>query len=160
MEWLEQVPDLDAVIIAIGGGGLCGGASAAIKLLKPDCLVFGVEPTGSDHPLLEVRGISAGYGDLIAIRDVSFQVAKGELVAVIGRNGAGKSTTLLTVQGMLKARTGAVVLDGHDVTTKSVNARITAGLSDAERTELLALLTKLAETRGLAPGIHPGYRRL
>ena len=47
-EWLEQAPDLDAVIIAIGGGGLCGGASAAFKLLKPDCLVFGVEPTGSD----------------------------------------------------------------------------------------------------------------
>jgi threonine dehydratase len=47
-EWLEQVPDLDAVIIAIGGGGLAGGAAAAIKLLKPDCLVFGVEPTGSD----------------------------------------------------------------------------------------------------------------
>jgi threonine dehydratase len=47
-EWIEQVPDLDAVIIAIGGGGLCGGASAAIKLLKPECLVFGVEPTGSD----------------------------------------------------------------------------------------------------------------
>jgi threonine dehydratase len=47
-EWLEQAPDLDAVIIAIGGGGLCGGASAAIKLLKPECRVFGVEPTGSD----------------------------------------------------------------------------------------------------------------
>jgi threonine dehydratase len=47
-EWLEQAPDLDAVIIAIGGGGLCGGASAAIKLVKPDCLVFGVEPAGSD----------------------------------------------------------------------------------------------------------------
>jgi len=48
MEWLEQAPDLDAAIIAIGGGGLAGGASAAIKLLRPDCLVFGVEPTGSD----------------------------------------------------------------------------------------------------------------
>jgi threonine dehydratase len=47
-DWLEQSPDLDAVIIAIGGGGLAGGASAAIKLLKPECLVFGVEPTGSD----------------------------------------------------------------------------------------------------------------
>jgi len=47
-EWLEQVPDLDAVIIAIGGGGLAGGASAAIKLIKPECLVLGVEPTGSD----------------------------------------------------------------------------------------------------------------
>jgi branched-chain amino acid transport system ATP-binding protein len=80
-------------------------------------------------PLLEVHGISAGYGDLIAIRDVGFQVAKGELVAVIGRNGAGKSTTLLTVQGILKARAGSVVLDGQDVTTKPVNARISAGLS-------------------------------
>lgn len=48
LEWLEQVPDLEAVIIAVGGGGLAGGASAAIKLVKPDCLVFGVEPTGSD----------------------------------------------------------------------------------------------------------------
>jgi len=48
MEWLEQSADLDAVIIAIGGGGLAGGASAAVKLLKPECLVFGVEPTGSD----------------------------------------------------------------------------------------------------------------
>lgn len=81
------------------------------------------------QPLLDVRSISAGYGDLIAIRDVGLQVAAGELVAVIGRNGAGKSTTLLTIQGMLKARTGSVILDGHDVTAKSVNARIMAGLS-------------------------------
>ena len=55
LEWLEQVPDLDAVIIAIGGGGLCGGASSAIKLLKPDCLVFGVEPTGSDTMTPQLR---------------------------------------------------------------------------------------------------------
>ena len=56
LEWLEQVPDLEAVIIAIGGGGLvAGGASAAIKLLKPDCLVFGVEPTGSDTMTPQLR---------------------------------------------------------------------------------------------------------
>jgi len=48
LEWLDQVKDLDAVIVAIGGGGLCGGLSRAIKLLQPGCAVFGVEPTGAD----------------------------------------------------------------------------------------------------------------
>lgn len=48
LEFAEQVHDLDAVIIAIGGGGLCGGAAAAIKQLQPRCQVFGVEPAGAD----------------------------------------------------------------------------------------------------------------
>lgn len=47
-EWFEQAGPLDAVIIPIGGGGLCGGTSAAVKLLQPDCEVFGVEPEGAD----------------------------------------------------------------------------------------------------------------
>ena len=48
LEFLRQVPDLDAAIIPIGGGGLCAGMAAAIKLLCPQCLVFGVEPEGAD----------------------------------------------------------------------------------------------------------------
>lgn len=48
LEWLEQSPDLEAVIVPIGGGGLCAGVAAAIKQLRPDCLVFGVEPEGAD----------------------------------------------------------------------------------------------------------------
>jgi threonine dehydratase len=48
LEFAEQAPDLDAVIIAIGGGGLCGGSAAAIKQLAPRCQVFGVEPEGAD----------------------------------------------------------------------------------------------------------------
>jgi threonine dehydratase len=48
VEWLEQAGTLDAVIIPVGGGGLCAGVSAAIKLNRPDCLVFGVEPVGAD----------------------------------------------------------------------------------------------------------------
>lgn len=47
-EWLDDVPDLDAVVVSIGGGGLIGGVSAAIKQIKPGCLVFGVEPEGAD----------------------------------------------------------------------------------------------------------------
>lgn len=48
LEFCAQVPELDAVIIPIGGGGLCAGMAAAIKLLQPDCMVFGVEPAGAD----------------------------------------------------------------------------------------------------------------
>ena len=48
LEWLEQAPDLEAVIVPIGGGGLAAGLSAAIKLLKPGCEVIGVEPFGAD----------------------------------------------------------------------------------------------------------------
>lgn len=48
LEFAEQVPRLDAVIIPVGGGGLCAGVSAAIKLLQPECKVYGVEPEGAD----------------------------------------------------------------------------------------------------------------
>ena len=48
-ELCRQVPELDAVIVPIGGGGLCAGVSAAIKLLQPECRVFGVEPEGADN---------------------------------------------------------------------------------------------------------------
>ena len=47
-EFLQQVPDLDAVIVPIGGGGLCAGVAAAVKLLAPGCKVYGVEPEGAD----------------------------------------------------------------------------------------------------------------
>jgi threonine dehydratase len=48
VELLDQVPNLDAVVVAVGGGGLMSGVAAAVKQMKPDCLVFGVEPTGAD----------------------------------------------------------------------------------------------------------------
>jgi threonine dehydratase len=48
VEFMEQVPDLDAVVVPIGGGGLASGVSTAVKLMRPDCEVFGVEPYGAD----------------------------------------------------------------------------------------------------------------
>ncbi len=48
LELMKQVPDLDAVIVPIGGGGLCSGVAAAVKLIKPGCRVYGVEPEGAD----------------------------------------------------------------------------------------------------------------
>ena len=57
LEFLDQAPDLDAVIIPIGGGGLCAGMAAAIKQIKPSCAVFGVEPVGADSM---ARSFAAG----------------------------------------------------------------------------------------------------
>ena len=48
LELMTQVPDLDAVVVPVGGGGLCGGIAAAVKQLNPDCAVYGVEPFGAD----------------------------------------------------------------------------------------------------------------
>src|SRR5690606_14196785 len=64
--------------------------------------------------LLEVRGLEAGYGGIQAVKGVDFEVAQGELVCLIGANGAGKSTTLRAICGLLPARAGSVRYDGAD----------------------------------------------
>ena len=67
-------------------------------------------------PHLEVRDLSVNYGEILAVRDLSLSVARGEIVALLGANGAGKSTTLKAIIGMVKARQGAVVVAGRNVT--------------------------------------------
>ncbi|MBI3638065.1 MAG: ABC transporter ATP-binding protein [Candidatus Rokubacteria bacterium] len=66
--------------------------------------------------LLEIRGVTKRFGGVVANRDVSFTVAPGELVGVIGPNGAGKSTLFDVITGFARADTGAVLLDGADIT--------------------------------------------
>ena len=65
--------------------------------------------------LLEVTGLSVAYGGVIAVRDVGLRVEPGQVVAVLGANGAGKTSTLLAVSGLVKARAGEVLLDGVSV---------------------------------------------
>jgi branched-chain amino acid transport system ATP-binding protein len=66
--------------------------------------------------LLETKGLSAYYGRVQAIRDVSLEVERGEWCALIGENGSGKSTTLKCVFGLVRPSLGKVLLNGHDVT--------------------------------------------
>lgn len=66
--------------------------------------------------MLEVKNIHAYYGHIHALKDVSLSVDKGEIVTLIGANGAGKSTTLKTISGLLKPRQGSVRLEGEDLT--------------------------------------------
>ncbi len=65
--------------------------------------------------LLEVRGVTAGYGDTEILRNISMEVGEREIVSIIGPNGAGKSTLMKTIFGLLHPREGSVVFDGHDI---------------------------------------------
>jgi branched-chain amino acid transport system ATP-binding protein len=66
--------------------------------------------------LLEVHDLHTSYGAIKALRGISFQVEQGQVVSLIGANGAGKSTTLNSLSGVLKPTQGRVIFDGHDIT--------------------------------------------
>ncbi len=67
--------------------------------------------------MLEVRGVSAGYGDLEVLHDIDLTLNEGEVVAVVGSNGAGKSTLMRTLAGLIRPRRGSIEFDGRDITT-------------------------------------------
>jgi branched-chain amino acid transport system ATP-binding protein len=79
--------------------------------------------------LLEVDHLELAYGEVPAVRDISFQVAEGEIVTLIGANGAGKSTTMRGVAGAMLPRRGRIVFDGKDVTRLPAHARVAAGIA-------------------------------
>ena len=66
--------------------------------------------------MLEIRDLECGYGPVAALRGVSLDVGEGELVALIGANGAGKSTTLRAISGLVKPRSGTIRFAGQDIT--------------------------------------------
>ncbi len=65
--------------------------------------------------MLEIRAINAGYGDVQVLYDLSFSVNEGEIVALLGANGAGKTTALWTISGLLKPSAGRISFDGQDL---------------------------------------------
>ena len=78
--------------------------------------------------LLEVDGLSAGYGRVAVLHDVSVGVAAGECVAVLGSNNAGKSTLLRVLSGLIPGRGGTVRFDGDDITGEASGLRVRRGL--------------------------------
>jgi branched-chain amino acid transport system ATP-binding protein len=83
------------------------------------------------EPLLDVKDIQVSYGAIKALRGVSLSVGKGEVVALIGANGAGKTSTLRAVSGMLKPTDGRIALEGKDVTGLKANALVPRGMAHA-----------------------------
>lgn len=80
-------------------------------------------------PLLKIESIRAGYGPVEAIHDVSLEVFPGEIVTLIGSNGAGKTSTLHSVSGTLKIRAGAITFDGNRIDHLPAHRIVAAGLA-------------------------------
>jgi branched-chain amino acid transport system ATP-binding protein len=79
--------------------------------------------------MLEVRGIEVSYGEFLALKGVSFTVKEGELVTIIGANGAGKSTILRAVMGLVKCRKGEILFQGEEITESPPHHRARLGVS-------------------------------
>jgi branched-chain amino acid transport system ATP-binding protein len=91
--------------------------------------------------LLEVNNLEVFYGRIQAIKGISFQVEEGEIVTLIGANGAGKSTTLKTISGVRPVAKGTVTFDGQDITKMPAHKRTELGICQAP------------EGRGIFPGM-------
>lgn len=79
--------------------------------------------------LLEVKEIHTYYGNIHALKGISFQVEAGEIIALIGANGAGKSTTLRTISGLMSPREGSVHYDGEDISATRADLLVAKGIS-------------------------------
>ena len=119
--------------------------------------------------LLEVNDIHVYYGSIHAVKGVSFEVNQGEVVTLIGANGAGKSTVLNTVSGLLHPRTGSVVFEGRDLKGVQPHKVVTQGLAQVPEGRRIFLQMSVEEnlemgafTRNRAdiePGLADVYER-
>jgi branched-chain amino acid transport system ATP-binding protein len=79
--------------------------------------------------LLEVNNIHTYYGNIHALKGISFTVGRGEVIALIGSNGAGKSTTLRTIAGLMNPREGTVIFDGEEISTARADTLVPKGIA-------------------------------
>ena len=95
-------------------------------------------------PLLELKNVHAYYGAIHALKGVSMSVGDGEIVTLLGANGAGKSTTLKTISGLLRPRKGSIDFAGDDLTRRNATQIVKAGVAQSpEGRRLFARMTVL-----------------
>ncbi len=102
--------------------------------------------------LLSVSGLSVNYGHIEAVRDVDLSLQAGRITTLVGANGAGKSTTLLALSGLVPKASGKVMFDGHDVTALPAHKLVAAGL--VQVAEGRATLTTLSVRENLELGAY------
>ena len=79
--------------------------------------------------LLEIKDLRVSYGGIEALKGISFHVEEGQIVTLIGANGAGKSTTLRTISGLVKAKSGSITYNNEQLLGKPINAILAAGIA-------------------------------
>jgi branched-chain amino acid transport system ATP-binding protein len=102
--------------------------------------------------LLSVSGLSVNYGHIEALREVELALQPGQVTTLVGANGAGKSTTLLALSGLVPKAAGKVMFDGHDVTALPAHKLVAAGL--VQVAEGRATLTTLTVRENLELGAY------
>lgn len=89
------------------------------------------------EPLLKLSGLESGYGDVQVLWGIDLEVREGEVVSIVGSNGAGKSTMLRTISGLVKARAGSILFDGKDITQAKSDAVVGMGIAHVPEGRLL-----------------------
>jgi len=108
--------------------------------------------------VLEINSVTKRFGNLVAVRDVSLNVAKGELCAIIGPNGAGKTTFFNLISGYFPPTSGTIVFDGQDITRLATHQRVVRGMARTfQITEIFPELTVFENVR-IATEVSSGYR--
>ena len=96
----------------------------------------------SSDILFDIKDLEVSYGSIAAIKGISLQVRKGEIVAILGANGAGKTTTMRTISQLHKAKSGAIMFKGQDLTQLSAHKIVKLGISHApEGRRVFGILT-------------------
>ena len=116
------------------------------------------EVRNGSKPLLRLEGINTYYGQMHILQDANLQVGEGELVCLLGGNASGKSTTLKTVLGIVRPRTGTISFDGEQITNRSTSYRIGRGMAIVpENRRLFGPMTVL-ENLQMGAYLHGGGR--
>ena len=104
--------------------------------------------------MLDVKTLNVYYGKIHALKDVSFSVNEGEVVALIGANGAGKSTTLKTLSGLLRSRTGSITFCGEDISHCESYRLLGKGLAHVPEGRRIFLQMTVQENLEMGAYIH------
>ncbi|MCK9365404.1 MAG: ABC transporter ATP-binding protein [Syntrophales bacterium] len=95
--------------------------------------------------MLEILNIETCYGNIKALKGVSFSVAEGEIITMIGANGAGKSTTLMTICGIVPARSGDIIFQGKSIRSLEPNVIVSLGISQVPEGRRIFPMMTVAE---------------
>ena len=103
-------------------------------------------------PVLQVSGLQVSYGHIEAVKGIAFELREGQITTLVGANGAGKSTTLLALSGLVKKAGGRVVLAGQDITSMAPHKIVSSGM--VQVAEGRATLTTLTVRENLELGAY------
>ncbi len=78
--------------------------------------------------MLKLENVQTGYGNILAIKDVNLEISEGEIVTLIGANGAGKSTTLMTISGVVPTRAGRILFNGREIQKMEADQIVRLGI--------------------------------